>query len=444
MKKTILTIAFLILTLTAAEANTPVHRAGFGIFYSSLTPYGSWMEIDYGVVVWRPTIMRRDWAPYRMGQWIWTSDGWYWDSYEDFGYITYHYGRWYYDDYYGWLWVPDYDWAPAWVEWRYDDNYVGWAPLSPYATFRIGIGIYFTYEYYTPYNHWHFVKYRYMCDPYVYNHFVGHKYKYRIHANTKYRHDYRYYDGRVQNRGIDINDVRRRSGRDIKEREIYRVSDPREVKNRKDKNEIRTFVASRDELSRGDFDTRDIKRSDRKSTLRTNDVELGDRRKDVRNDEIKNREKQRVVTDDRNDNRKDVKVEEKRPEIIERNKTNDREIIKRDDTKKVETRDRTNVQIEKKETDKKRELPVTERKTEIKRETNQNRNDNVRTQTDRNVEIKRETNTNRSNNTVTEQKRNEVKEQQKRTETQVRRENTQTGRENNSNKNGTTEERKRR
>jgi hypothetical protein len=78
---------------------TNAHHMVSNYFYTGLNPYGSWIEVDYGVVVWRPIIMRRDWSPYREGRWIWTSDGWYWHSYEPFGYITYHYGRWYYDDY---------------------------------------------------------------------------------------------------------------------------------------------------------------------------------------------------------------------------------------------------------------------------------------------------------------------------------------------------------
>jgi len=27
--------------------------------------------------------------------------------------------------------MPDDVWGPAWVEWRYDDEYIGWAPLRP-------------------------------------------------------------------------------------------------------------------------------------------------------------------------------------------------------------------------------------------------------------------------------------------------------------------------
>jgi hypothetical protein len=35
------------------------------------------------------------------------------------------------DPYYGWVWVPDTVWGPAWVGWREGGNYIGWAPLPP-------------------------------------------------------------------------------------------------------------------------------------------------------------------------------------------------------------------------------------------------------------------------------------------------------------------------
>jgi hypothetical protein len=45
--------------------------------------------------------------------------------------VTYHYGRWANDRQLGWFWVPGDDWAPAWVDWRYGGDTVGWAPLPP-------------------------------------------------------------------------------------------------------------------------------------------------------------------------------------------------------------------------------------------------------------------------------------------------------------------------
>ena len=78
---------------------------------------------------------RADWRPYEYGHWVYTDEwGWYWvsdDEEDDWGWVTYHYGRWAFDRGLGWFWVPGDEWAPAWVDWRYGDDYVGWAPLPP-------------------------------------------------------------------------------------------------------------------------------------------------------------------------------------------------------------------------------------------------------------------------------------------------------------------------
>jgi hypothetical protein len=111
------------------------------LFYESLSPYGYWVEVeDYGYC-WRPSNVEGDWAPYMDGYWAYTDAGWTWVSYEDWGWATYHYGRWAFVDGEGWVWVPGYEWAPAWVSWRYSDDYVGWAPLPPDVEFRREIGI---------------------------------------------------------------------------------------------------------------------------------------------------------------------------------------------------------------------------------------------------------------------------------------------------------------
>ena len=49
----------------------------------------------------------------------------------NWGWVVYHYGRWAFEPGIGWFWVPGEEWAPAWVNWRYGDEYVGWAPLPP-------------------------------------------------------------------------------------------------------------------------------------------------------------------------------------------------------------------------------------------------------------------------------------------------------------------------
>jgi len=101
-------------------------------FYTSLAPYGQWVQsVELGWV-WHPAQVSAGWRPYTDGRWVWTEDaGWVWVSYEPFGWATYHYGRWYVDPYYGWSWVPGRVWAPAWVSWRVESGYIGWAPLWP-------------------------------------------------------------------------------------------------------------------------------------------------------------------------------------------------------------------------------------------------------------------------------------------------------------------------
>jgi hypothetical protein len=279
MKKIFITAVVLFALIFAPENKAEYRYGGYGFFYTSLAPYGSWIEVDGGLVVWRPYNVRRAWAPYTAGQWIWTSDGWYWDSYESFGYITYHYGRWYFDDYYGWLWVPDYEWAPAWVEWRYDDDYIGWAPLSPYAIFSINIGIHFSVDYHPPYHHWHFVRYRHFCDPYVNKYYISSSQTRKIYSNTRYRTNYGYERDRIVNRGIDVDYVRTRSGRDISERTIERVSDPGSVRNtggRNSNDRVRTFVATDAQFNTEARDV-NIKRAERKTSLETSKVDIGKR-----------------------------------------------------------------------------------------------------------------------------------------------------------------------
>src|ERR1043166_1360083 len=101
-------------------------------FYNNING-GSWIEVgDYGYC-WQPDIAATDpsWRPYADGYWAYTDLGWTWVSYEDWGWATYHYGRWVRIADLGWIWKPGYEWAPAWVSWRSGGNYIGWAPLPP-------------------------------------------------------------------------------------------------------------------------------------------------------------------------------------------------------------------------------------------------------------------------------------------------------------------------
>ena len=116
------------------DTSVPVSTGGrdYQMFYEGLAPYGEWMETSEYGYVWQPTSHRtQDWRPYTKGRWADSDQGWTWISEEPFGWATYHYGRWALLRGQGWIWVPGDTWAPAWVSWRNNEDYVGWSPLPP-------------------------------------------------------------------------------------------------------------------------------------------------------------------------------------------------------------------------------------------------------------------------------------------------------------------------
>ncbi|MDP6252920.1 MAG: hypothetical protein QGI20_13365, partial [Verrucomicrobiota bacterium] len=112
-------------------------------YHGALDPYGDWIYDSSHGWVWRPTVATVDvsWRPYRQGgRWIYSDVGWYWHSYYSWGWAPFHYGRWHRSSLHGWYWVPGYTWSPAWVMWRSNDLYCGWAPLPPGCSYVHGIG----------------------------------------------------------------------------------------------------------------------------------------------------------------------------------------------------------------------------------------------------------------------------------------------------------------
>jgi hypothetical protein len=296
MKKIILFAAFFLIFVSLPAKAEPGIRTGvtFNFFYSSLSPYGEWIQMNNDVFAWHPLHMRSDWVPYSVGRWYWTAQGWCWDSFEPFGWATFHYGRWFYDDYYGWIWIPGYDWAPAWVEWRYNDNYIGWAPLPPYATFGADFGIRFSIGWHSPYRYWNFMPYKHFCGYDVGNYLVADRYKNGIFSHTKYRDDYGYKDGRIINHGIDRDFVERRSGNKITERQLVETTNLRNNMGTRNSegNRIEIFRPSESEINKArDIQKFDFKRNDRKTSLEASKVEFKDRvRPEIKNPEIRTKE----------------------------------------------------------------------------------------------------------------------------------------------------------
>lgn len=138
------------------------------LFSQMLNPYGSWFELDNYGPVWRPSNISYGWQPYQNGRWYYTDYGMTWQSYDPWGDATYRYGSWVNDDDYGWVWVPGYTWAPAWVTWQYSNDYVGWAPLPPNYQFDYSGG----YNYYNQpiglnYDNYVFVPANQITSPYI-------------------------------------------------------------------------------------------------------------------------------------------------------------------------------------------------------------------------------------------------------------------------------------
>ncbi|HEV9036346.1 MAG TPA: DUF6600 domain-containing protein [Puia sp.] len=137
-------------------------------FYDQLSPYGQWVEDpEYGYV-WMPSV-GEDFKPYASnGHWVYTDEGWTWDSGYPWGWAAFHYGRWFFKDGYGWEWIPGNEWAPAWVAWRNSDDYYGWAPLGP----SVSLTVAYDGGYNPPPHYWCFVPHQYVSSPQLGNYYV--------------------------------------------------------------------------------------------------------------------------------------------------------------------------------------------------------------------------------------------------------------------------------
>ena len=134
-------VAFIL--IISAPRKTMAQEGGYisdQEFYDELQPYGTWVNDPQYGNVWVPDV-DGDFRPYAtQGYWAMTNYGNTWVSDYPWGWATFHYGRWHFDDYYGWEWVPGNEWAPAWVSWRNGGGYYGWAPMGPGVSIDASFG----------------------------------------------------------------------------------------------------------------------------------------------------------------------------------------------------------------------------------------------------------------------------------------------------------------
>ena len=160
-KTSTLIIALLAVILSALSPKVsmaqPFGRVSLDLFYDELSPYGYWEQDRQFGDIWFPARVPRDFRPYGTnGYWTMTEYGNTWVSGYDWGWATFHYGRWVYTDYNGWGWIPGYEWGPAWVDWRTGGGYYGWAPMAPVMNVRVAVAM--------PINLWVFLPTRRIYD----------------------------------------------------------------------------------------------------------------------------------------------------------------------------------------------------------------------------------------------------------------------------------------
>jgi hypothetical protein len=123
------------------ETAPPEDEADVGVFYDALAPYGGWVVIAPYGRCWVPRVAV-GWRPYDDdGYWGYTDVGMVWVSDYPWGWVGFHYGRWFLSPRFGWCWVPGRIWAPNWCAWRWGDEWCGWAPLPPSVRFDFSIGL---------------------------------------------------------------------------------------------------------------------------------------------------------------------------------------------------------------------------------------------------------------------------------------------------------------
>jgi hypothetical protein len=171
MKRILLAVTLFALFLPIAPQASAAD-VSVDFFYTNLSG-GQWIDVEGYGYGWQPGVAVSDqnWRPYADGYWAYTDVGWTWVSYEDFGWATYHYGRWARLADYGWVWFPgsDLEWGPAWVSWRHGGGVVGWAPLPPrgpgisFSGGSIGFGVDVEFDIGPAY--YNFVDVRYIGEP---------------------------------------------------------------------------------------------------------------------------------------------------------------------------------------------------------------------------------------------------------------------------------------
>jgi hypothetical protein len=261
--KSLLFSIVLLFNFTTSKAQSGYYNSTYQQFYDDLSPYGQWLnDPSYGYV-WMPNV-GPDFRPYYTnGYWAMSEYGNTWVSNYQWGWAAFHYGRWTFDNYYGWLWIPGSEWAPAWVTWRSNSNYYGWAPMGPNVGINISLNL-------IPINWWVFLQPTYLYHNNFNNYCMDWRHNQNYYRQTQYV-NYIYNDRRtVYYTGPNSNDYYRNTGRRPQEYTVNLSRNSRSANSNKN-------GSGRLNLYRPDIDKNDGRSSSRPTTFRTADVKVSTR-----------------------------------------------------------------------------------------------------------------------------------------------------------------------
>lgn len=246
-----------------------------GIFYDALAPHGTWVVTAEYNRVWRPRGISRDWRPYTHGRWVYTDDGWTWLSDWEWGWAPFHYGRWYSDVSYGWVWVPGTVWAPSWVAWHHGTDWVGWAPLPPTAGWRPHAGI--SIDIHLDPGWFSFVHPRYLLEPHVYRHAAPVRQNVQLVQVTRNVTNYTIVNNRIVNYSIRVNDIERATRRPVRRLHVVETDSVRIGGGGRLREREGQVALYRPRVGRGSLDEELARPYDRRSRARSEEERRGSR-----------------------------------------------------------------------------------------------------------------------------------------------------------------------
>jgi hypothetical protein len=201
------------------------------VYDDDLAPYGRWIVYGSYGRCWVPNGTPYGWQPYTVGHWVYADDGsCYWVSEADevaWGGIVYHYGQWAYTPDQGWIWVPGTTYAPAWVAWRDGGGYCGWAPLPPEACYN-GEVSYAVADRYCPPQRFVFVQEGDVNVTRVDERVIRNNTT--IINNTTNITNITVVNNRVENHGVAVEEIQRRTGRQVTRVNVADAGSPAEAR----------------------------------------------------------------------------------------------------------------------------------------------------------------------------------------------------------------------